>query len=748
MGKHLFAYYSDLKNMKKVKFLIIALFVGIECSASPVPYLQTPTHSSIWVNWRTTNETESKVIFGKSENTLDQIAEGTSQLFSSEEDNNYSYTFHSVQLENLEPDTRYYYKVVSQDIQSEVYSFRTQPLPGGKRVYRFIILGDHQVLDNRYERLIKAARETAEQKYGTPVENHINLITNVGDQVDKGTLKQYDIVHFKGSEALSPYIPIMTIVGNHETYGGENALKYYEDHYKYENIEYKGIKSHSEFYYAMQQGRALFLMLSTEHTGTMQYNWAKEVIEKAKNDDEIDWILSYNHRPIQAEQYVGDISIWVRDRIIPLLCTTEKSVLNVAGHHHLYHRGQLRDFPMYHIISGGASWDQRWGQSTEKDFDDVQKTIDYWPFQIVELNSETATMSVETYIIGNQEESFDEPLLVDSFLRKFDQGKPDKPSLVPLSDSNIELPYTFESTPYSSGSGYEYNSVQFQVAGDADFSNLEFDLIRDYENIFGKHPGNAQFVDIHRDVDIFRQKLNKTDIYNGEHYIHVRHRDRNMEWSEWSDAAFFITSGGSNGSAMITRDQKTYFTGEEVKISYINAFGDENQWIGIYEGGQQPGPSTQSTQWKYISGTEGKTTFQMERPGVYFAVIFRDNGYDIIAKSELFYAGSIPGVDTDKIIYQNGENVKVSFHGAPKLKNDWIGIYNDSEVPGSGSASIKWVYVDNVNGSEYIFEGLPAGDYFVSYFIQDKYFEPGERVYFKIADNGTSTDIIEKKKIK
>ena len=41
---------------------------------------------------------------------------------------------------------------------------------------------------------------------------------NVGDQVDVGTLDHYEHIHLFKSELMSPYLPIMTTIGNHETY--------------------------------------------------------------------------------------------------------------------------------------------------------------------------------------------------------------------------------------------------------------------------------------------------------------------------------------------------------------------------------------------------------------------------------------------------------------------------------------------------------------------------------------------------
>jgi hypothetical protein len=533
--------------MKTIVYYILFTVTGTlgVIAQQPVPYLQTPTATSIWVNWRTESSLDSKVYYGLSGDQLVNEASGTTQDLKDPGDSySKNYYYHSVKLTGLQPATAYYYKVVSGSIESDVYRFRTQPEDGDQGIYRFLILGDHQLTDDRYERLMKAAKSVCESKYGTPVENHINLITNVGDQVDRGTLTQYEQVHFKRSETLSPYLPVMTIVGNHETYG-TLGLEAYNAHYIYDEITYKDISSGSEFYYAFQAGRALFLMLSSEavHTNNTQLAWANRVIEAAKADPGIDWIFSYNHRPLQAEQYIGDVSPWVRDKVMPLLNTTGKSVMNVSGHHHLYHRGQLRDYPAYHIITGGAAWDQRWGQSTEQDFDDVQKTIDYWPFQIVELNPGTRSMHVETWVIGNQVETLVAPVLVDTFSRTFGQAKPNKPALVPLeTESPIELPYTFESSPYATTSGIEYNSVQFQIAASVDFAKLEFDLIRDFENIYGAHPANCQLVDINKDVNIFRQTIDRHQLFNGKHYIRVRHRDKNVEWSEWSEPLMFETT--------------------------------------------------------------------------------------------------------------------------------------------------------------------------------------------------------------
>jgi len=736
--------------MKKIFLLFVSVLCCFSMFGQIVPYLQTPTSHSIWVNWRTASGTESIVYFGESSESLAQTASGSAELFSGVKDNNYSYVYHSVKLDGLASNTTYYYKVKSGAAESAVYSFKTQPELGEGGVYRFIIMGDHQLQDDRYVRLMTAAKNIAEAKYGAPIEQYINMITNVGDQVDNGSYKQYDIVHFSKSELLSPNLPIMTIVGNHETYKGEeNPMLLYDKHFPhYKNIEYKGIKSNSNYYYAMQQGRALFLMLSSDHPGTTQKNWAKRVIDEAKEDADIDWILSYNHRPLQAEQYVGDISVWVRDEIMPMLNATEKSVMNVAGHHHLYHRGQLRDYPTYHIITGGAAWNQRWGDSTEQDFDDVQKTIDYWPFQIVELNSATKTMSVETYVIGNEAITLPAPVLVDEFHRKFGKAKPNKPSITNPPAAEIELPYTFESSAYSTSTDELYNSVQFQAASDAAFTKLEFDLIRDYENLYGKPSGSALYVDLHKDVDVFKQTLTKDNLYNGTHYIRVRHRDRNLEWSEWSDVVTFTTINGSNGAPSITTSKRTYQTGENIDILFKFLPNESGQWIGIYKE-KNKYPDNTSEEWGYINQVSGTVSIPFTKAdGVHYAVAFRDGGYKELARTDLFYIGKVPVLSTEKTVFKPNEAIKVSFSNIPNLTNDWIGVYKEGQTTdpdAGGVTSTLWTYIRDANGTgEHTFaKGLPAGDYFITYLMQDKYFEPGERVYISVDVANNVRDVVE-----
>lgn len=707
------------------------------------PYLQSPTDTSIWITWKTASGKESKVIFGKDSANLSDTDTGSCQILSDEGYNN-NYYYHSVRITGLEPDQFYYYRVATEAQSSITYRFRTQPSPGkSSSVYRFLIFGDHQVTsDDRYQRLLQAARDKVMEKFGGRVEDHINLIINDGDQVDEGTLYQYENVHLKPSSILSGNIPYMTTVGNHETYGSI-GLPLYHAHFFYDDLGYKGIVSPGgENYYSYQQSNIVFIHLSSEHPVPEQTAWVQQIIDSVKTDTSVSWVISIAHRPIQAEQYVGDISVFIRDEIIPVLTQTKKSVLHITGHHHLYARGQLRDFPMFHIISGGGSWDQYWGQSTEKDFDDVQKTIDYWTYQIVSFDPEQKEMTVESYAIGSPKLGFSlENILIDSFYRKPDVQPPDKPAIVTIPSDTITLPYTFVSSAYSTVTGESYNSVQLQVSDFVDFSINKIDLIRDFENLYGT-TGNPDYkpVDIHKNLDIFRYEITENQLPNGTYFIRTRHRDRNIEWSSWSDPVEFIIKGSSgNPSINLSLNKAGYDPGEEIRIDYSHAPGFPYDWIGIYHLTDVPG-EIGSTLWKYTSGTQGQLTFGGLPAGYYFISYFMEDGYIEAGGRITFSVGSdLAVLSVDQPVYAQEQTITVTYSNGPGTAKDWVGILRKNASPGMPPLVDRQFINRMPSGSLDFGLDLDTGGYYAALFINNSSVRISNKAYFRI-ESATSNE--------
>lgn len=511
------------------------------------PYLQTPTENSIWVTWKTGADSESIVEYGLSADDLDQTASGQAEALASD------YFWHQTKLENLSPNTAYYYRVLSGNESSEVRRFRTQPPKGtNSGHYRFLIIGDHQrhndpLNDLRYQKLVDAARLKVETLYGAPFEDHLNLVLNAGDQVNTGVLTQYEHLHVNQSQGLCQNVPFMTVVGNHE-YGSDPNLDLYFGHFVYDenSFHFQNISGpEGDSYYAFQAANVLFVMINSNVNNQNQTDWLTSIIEAADTDDEIDWVFSDCHHPLFAEVLPGDVSPYMKNTALPILESSEKMAMYISGHSHIYSRGAIHDHPIFHTVNGGASWDEHWGQyNADQDVEEVQKTFERQIFQIVDLNLDARLMQVQTYSIGTTlGGGFDEDRLIDEYFLKLDAPAPAQPSIENL-PMEIDLPHVFMSSEYEGEEAF--NSTEFQFAGaDADFDLPILRVKRDFENLY-QSTGAPLYepIDQNMGMNIFNLMIDADQLPKGTNYVRVRHRDQSMHWSEWSNPVEFDALNG------------------------------------------------------------------------------------------------------------------------------------------------------------------------------------------------------------
>lgn len=582
--------------------------------------------------------------------------------------------------------------------------------------------------------MVARAKATIEAKYGKPIEEVIDVFLNVGDQVDVGTLDHYQNVHLFKEQEITGNLAVMTLVGNHETYS-DTGLALYRAHFAYDQLTYAGITSPGgDTYYVNHVGNILFLHTNSEDTSSAQTNWITQIVNAAKNDPQVEFIVSFVHRPYQAEQYVGDISTWFRNTIAPILAQTPKHVLTIGAHHHLYARGQMRDWPVYHIISGGTAWDQYWGQSTERDFDDVQKTVANWAWQILEFDLDARRMTVECYAEAHPKLGFVyHSKLIDSFHRQFGLAAPNQPSFVTPPSAPVTPPFSLRSSAFGTAATTEVlHSTQFQVATDSGFATLKIDQIRDVENFYGD-TGAPDYlpVDIHAGLDLLSYPIPAGTLPNGTYYARVRHRDSNCAWSPWSAAITFTVQGSIVANPRLSMAKRVLALNEDFVVTYENGPGLAKDWIGIYQKGQTPGP-VQSTTWQYVTGASGTRTFTFDlaEKKEYFAAFFTNDGYTEVAPRVPFYVGSTPALTTPKVVYDVGETVTINYTNAPGTSTDWIGVYRVGQSPGAGG-SIQWHYVTGASGA-LAYPSLPKGFYYAVYLVNDAYFEISDRLAFSV----------------
>jgi hypothetical protein len=719
------------------------------------PYLHLLKTDSVWVSWWSDGGGQTNVEWGDAPENLNQSASGTATADGT------TNHYHLVQITGLQPGRYYHYRIRSGAETSATFRFRTPPAIGTRTGrFRVLVLGDNQILtgERRWERMMERAKTHIEQAHGKPIEEVVDFILTVGDQVDVGTVNHWRNLHFGYSKALSPVLSTMTTVGNHETYQ-DSGLARYRSLFRYEQALYQNLASPDpKVAFAYQNASILFIHLSSEHTGAPQAAWVQSVITAAAADPTVDFIISLCHRPYQAEQFVGDISTWLRNTVMPILCQTPKHVLNIGAHHHLYSRGQTRQWPCYHIISGCSAWDQFWGQSTETDFDDVQKTIANWAWQLMEFDLDAGKLDVSCFAEANVK--FPEATrwttqayqsrLIDQFSRQPSLPPPATPSILDAPAAPITLPFALRSGPFSSPAGQILNSTLFQIAKDPGFTNLVVDRIRDVENLYGDTGAPLwEPLDRHAGLDILQWPIAASALPNGTYHARVRHRDANVSWSNWSTPVPFIVEGSIAGDPAI-RLAKSVFNNaasENVVVQFEFAPGNTTDWIGIYQKGQTPGGPA-STQWNYLNGTRtapatpilnGSLSFPSTVLTAgnreWFAAFFSNNSYTEVAPRLPFFVGTTPVLTPSKETYDTGETVRINFASAPGTTTsprnvDWIGVYRVGQTPGSVT-STRWSYVTSATGFR-DFTGLPKGYYFATYMVNDAFFEISGRVLFSV----------------
>ena len=509
---------------------LAALVVAASCEyLRPLyPYLQTPTSRSIQVTWRSPLRGEAFVEYGLRETELSSRAEaGSSQLGP-------VWWWHRARLSGLEPDTTYYYRVITGRKTSSVRSFRTQPVDGAsKGHYRIVVLGDHQRWwDKRFRTLVEQAQAVAEEKFGDAVEKSINLVVFLGDMVQHGDcLWQWDRLHITQSNKLTSRIPSLTVVGNHDL-GSSGDLKVYSDLFTCkdsQDFHYGEPGSEGDRYYATQKANIVFLCFDSNHHTAEQTAWIASVLSRADNDPGVDWVVVISHHPLWCEELPADEGWYSQQEVLPLLLNSDKLVLYLSGHAHLYSRGSLSERGVYHLISGGASVDQLWEDTPENnvDYAEVQKTIDRQNFQILDFDLEARVLRVESWSIGSSSlgGGFDELKLVDSFGLTRQGSPPQKPSLVQTG------PGEFSGGPYQ---GEEpLVSAEFLFA---DQQGRELARVRrDTENYFGNVITEEGFEPLnHAPADI--TKIVAEDVLLNARQVRVRYRDASLRWSDWSDS--------------------------------------------------------------------------------------------------------------------------------------------------------------------------------------------------------------------
>jgi predicted phosphodiesterase len=278
------------------------------------PYLQYVTRTGITVMWETEEACTAVVEYGDKYPPKEQAKVEKADVMG------------EVPLTNLEPNTKYFYRVVCKDAQgreltSKPLTFMTAPGPAD--AFSFTVVGDTQrnpVVTGKIAKLMWERRP--------------NFVVHCGDVVDDGASKlQWTGDLFKPCNELFGRVAVFPCIGNHE--------KDHPHYYKYFSLP------KPEYYYQYTYGNTDFFVLDTNTKRNLkadgeQYKW----LDKALAASTAKWKVCYHHHPAYSSDDDDFGNSWKGSttsgdpRVRNFVTLYEKYNVDVVfnGHIHVYER--------------------------------------------------------------------------------------------------------------------------------------------------------------------------------------------------------------------------------------------------------------------------------------------------------------------------------------------------------------------------------------------------------------------------
>jgi len=298
------------------------------------PYLQAGTPSNIVVRWRTSAPSDSRVWFGTNSASLNFTASNSAPVLD-----------HEVTLENLWPDTKYFYAVgvSTQALAGDAtFFFVTAPAPNSTRPLRIWATGD-------FGTGYAAQRNVRDAYTNFTATRYTDAWLMLGDNAySTGTDEQYQAYVFNVYPTILRQTVAWPTVGNHDTaFSSElrDDFPYFEMFTMPQNGQAGGVPSGSEHYYSFDLGHVHFICLDSMTAVLRQPNspmlaWLQADLA----DTARDWIIAYwHHPPYTKGSHNSDTEtelVQMRQNVVPILESFGVDLV-LAGHSHAYERSFL-----------------------------------------------------------------------------------------------------------------------------------------------------------------------------------------------------------------------------------------------------------------------------------------------------------------------------------------------------------------------------------------------------------------------
>ena len=288
--------------LKKIFLILLTVLLPLLAFSSELihgPYMQDARSTQITIKWETKNAEKGKVLYGTNSSKLSQKAEEKNKK-----------TLHEVTLNNLTPNTHYFYQCVWQSGKSETGRFKTAPADDSTPM-RLAFVGDS-----------RSDLEMCKKISDLIIERDPAIVVHTGDIVASGKkLEQWETYLFNPMENLLRNIPIYPVLGNHE-----EESPYYYDYFSIHN---------GKPWWSVDYGSVHLIGLDTNlpcGEGSEQYNFLLADLKKNKKQ----WTIVVFHHPLFNCHPTRESSP-LRYTLQPLFMKYGVDLV-ITGHDHYYHR--------------------------------------------------------------------------------------------------------------------------------------------------------------------------------------------------------------------------------------------------------------------------------------------------------------------------------------------------------------------------------------------------------------------------
>jgi len=336
-------------------FIFLAAITAGRAEITMKPYLQSMTCTSAYLLIETDSENEVRVLYGPDQTT--SMFHNTNYILpASSEKPRY---VHRIELDNLKPGTKYYYRVMQDGVDTPLESFTTPPDKGKLKI---AVSGDSRSAPKTWKKVI-----TAIDKESPDI---LMLTGDLAVKPDYDAWKKEffipELLKFAKSTSF------FNAVGNHE--GWAEDTKAFTQAPK--------SPSFKQEYYSFEIGNALFIVLSTEHKigkGSHQYNFLDTVLKKSKHK----WKFVSFHKSAYVGGGHGEYKP-MKDAA--KLMAKYKVDIAFSGHSHFYQRNFVDGVYHLTVAGGGASLYK------PKKMKYTQKSVKEHHYGIIDLDFDGNTM--------------------------------------------------------------------------------------------------------------------------------------------------------------------------------------------------------------------------------------------------------------------------------------------------------------------------------------------------------------------